>query len=422
MNILFLSTEIPYPPDGGHHLRTFNVLKILAKENTIFLVAFAQDPSELQYVDEMKKYCRLVNVFPVAKTGKNPQFVSLIARNLFSRSPLVARRYYLREAAKRMLEIVREHHIDLVHIDMLALGSYRHLFSDVPVLLTDHNVEFIRLLRWSNIEKNRLLKLFLRYQYSKLKKFEIETCRQVDHCAVVSHTDLITLGELCQNGHYSVIPNGVDTSFFHPLPIAAQADQIIWVGGMGGPYNADAVNYFLTSIWPIIQQQRPQTIIDFFGASPTRLLKETAARDKRVRMHGFVDDIRPPVQAAMVFIAPIRSGSGTKIKVLNAMAQAKAVVATSIALEGIEYVDGVTACRADDPISFARATLELLDHPEIAVRIGKQARALIEQKYCWRIIARDIHKLYAMIHSRIAYQKKSWQTTGEEEGALLNAT
>jgi polysaccharide biosynthesis protein PslH len=420
MNILFLSTEIPFPADGGHHLRTLNVLKILAQYHNIFLVAFAQDPSELQYVPEMEKYCRMVKVFPVAKTGKNPAFLSLIARNLFSRSPLVARRYYLPAAAGFMQKVVETHNIDLVHIDMLALGSYRHLFKDTPVLLTDHNVEFIRLYRWSQVEKNPLVKLFLRYQYKKLKKFEIETCRRVDHCTVVSHTDLITLGELCQDGHYSVIPNGVDIDYFYPLSSPTQANRLIWVGGMGSPYNADAVDYFLTSIWPLIRQRRPQVQVDFIGSSPTALLRKAAALDANIRVLGFVDDIRTPVQEAAVFIAPIRSGSGTKIKVLNAMAQAKAVVATSIALEGIEATDGESAYCADDPETYAQRVLELLDRPELAGQMGRNARTLIETKYSWTVIDRDIKQLYTMIHSRICSKKEKRPATFAEKQILLN--
>ncbi len=401
MNILFLSTEIPYPPDGGHHLRTLNVLKILARDHNIFMVAFAQNPAELQYVPEMEKYCRLVKVYPIARTGKNPAFLALMLRNLFSRAPLVARRYYLSAAARYLQDMVHNHHIDLVHIDMLALGCYRHLFRNIPVLLTDHNVEFIRLYRWSQIEKNPLVKLFLRYQYRKLKQFEIETCRRVDYCTVVSHTDLITLGELCQNGHYSVIPNGVDTDFFYPMDIASLTNRLIWVGGMSGPYNADAVDFFLTSVWPLIRRRRPQVQVQFIGSSPTALLRKTAGVDANVRVAGYVDDIRVSVQEASVFIAPIRSGSGTKIKVLNAMAQGKAVVATSIALEGIEVTDGVNAYTADHPEIFAQRVLELLDHPERALQMGQEARTLIEHKYSWTVIARDIEQLYAMINSRL---------------------
>jgi glycosyltransferase involved in cell wall biosynthesis len=420
MNILFLSTEIPFPADGGHHLRTLNVLKILAKDHNIFLVAFAQDAAEFRHIPEMEKYCRMVKVFPVAKTGKNPAFLFQIVRNLFSRLPLVARRYYLPTAAHFVQEAVKTQNIDLVHIDMLALGSYRHLFGATPVLLTDHNVEFIRLYRWSQVEKNPLVKLFLRYQYLKLKKFEIETCRDVDHCTVVSHTDLITLGELCQNGHYSVIPNGVDTDFFQPVSASMQANRLIWVGGMGGPYNADAVDYFLASIWPLIRRQRPQVRVDFIGSSPTALLRKTADLDPNVRALGFVDDIRTQVQEATVFIAPIRSGSGTKIKVLNAMAQAKAVVATSIALEGIEAADGEAVYTADDPATFARRVLELLEQPDLAERIGRNARILIETKYSWTVIDRDIKQLYAMIHSRIRNKRKQQPTTFTEKEMLFN--
>lgn len=396
MNILFLSTEIPFPADGGHHLRTFNVLKILAKEHNIYMVAFAQDPSELQYVQEIEKYCRLVKVFPVAKTGKNPAFLFLMLRNLFSNSPLVAHRYYQTPATKFVQDLVRTHDIDLIHIDMLALGSYRHLFRGKPVLLTDHNVEFVRLERWFAFEKNPLLKLYLQYQHRKLKNFEIETCRQVDHCIVVSDFDLIILGNSCQQGRYCVVPNGVDTAFFLPSFESQIPNHMVWVGGMRGPYNSDAVNYFISEIWPRIHRYKPDVTVNFIGAAPTSPLRKAAEKDKRISILGHVEDVRPYVDKAAVFIAPIRCGSGTKIKVLNAMSQAKAIVATSIAVEGIEVENGANVFIADTPDEFAKRAVELLSNPQLVIKLGSHARKLIEEKYNWELIAQDLLRLYGL--------------------------
>jgi glycosyltransferase involved in cell wall biosynthesis len=109
---------------------------------------------------------------------------------------------------------------------------------------------------------------------------------------------------------------------------------------------------------------------------------------------GFVPDIRPIVQRGSVFIAPIRTGSGTKIKVLNAMAQAKPVVATTVAAEGIDVTPGENILIADDPEEFAKKVLYLLRNEEIAKKIGERARKLMEKKYNWDLIAENIHKIY----------------------------
>jgi len=394
MNILFLSPEIPYPLIGGHHLRTYNIIRILAERHQLYLIAFAQHAREMQYAEEMKKYCQEVSLFPVAKTGFHLPFIRLALCNLCSAEPLIAQRYFIKSVAELIRTMIKQKNIHLLHLDMLALGLYRTCAEGIPVVLTDHNVEFLRLQRWAEVESNPCLKLFLRLQLAKLKRFEIDQCSSVDHCTFVSHSDLVVLGNLSESGHYSVIPNGVDTSYFYPLAIPADAGKLIWVGGMRGPHNADAVDYFLEAIWPRIEKAVPETTVDFIGEAPTSRLAKAAGQDPRLKVLGLVADIREAVQRATVFLAPIRSGSGTKIKVLNAMAQAKAVVATPMAVEGIEVTDGNHLFIAIDPDEFAQRVIQLLTDRPLAEQMGLNARKLIETKYSWPVIAREVHRLY----------------------------
>jgi len=419
MNILFLSPEIPFPPDGGHHLRTQNILKILAQKHEIYFVAFAQNRTEFEYVAEMEKYCKQVHLFAVAKTGFNAKFILLALRNFFSRTPVIAQRYFLKSACQKIKEIQQTQSIDLVHIDMLALGLYQSCFSETPVLLTDHNVESLRLYRWMKVHNNPLFKAYLWFQYQKMRLFEKRICSTVTHCTVVSHHDLILLGNLCEKGHFSVIPNGVDTDYFCPMEGPSFPLRMVWVGGMKSPYNADAVDYFLAKIWPIIREAVPSASIDFIGAAPTDRLLRCAAQDRRLNVLGFLPDIRRQVQQAGVFIAPIRSGSGTKLKVLNAMAQAKAVVATTCAAEGIEAQDGKHIFIAQDHRHFADLVIRLLRHPQIAEQVGRDARRLIEETYSWRVIARDLDVLYESFHQRRPFVEPIARKTANPTAAVF---
>jgi len=394
MNILFLSTENPYPPDGGHHLRTYNILKILASRHKIYFVGFAQDESEFKYIPEIKKFCETVDIYKVSKTGYNKTFFRLACKNLFLSYPLVAQRYFIEEARERIDQILVRHSIDLVHMDMLALGLYRGLLKDTPVILTNHNVESLRLYRWIEIEKNLLLKSFLFYQYIKLKEFEKRMCRVFNLCIVVSDYDKSYLNNLCGMDNFAVVPNGVDIHYFGPESVEVRRNHLVWVGGMTGPYNSDAVDFFIEKIWPVIKYEVPGATIDFVGGGPTQKLRNKALEDKSVQVLGFVPDIRPIVQRGSVFIAPIRTGSGTKIKVLNAMAQAKPVVATTVAAEGIDVTPGENILIADDPEEFAKKVLYLLRNEEIAKKIGERARKLMEKKYNWDLIAENIHRIY----------------------------
>jgi glycosyltransferase involved in cell wall biosynthesis len=394
MKILFLSTENPYPPNGGHHLRTFNVLKILARQHEIYFVGFAQDKREFKYIPEIKRFCETVDIYEVSKTGYNKSFVLLACKNLFSRYPLIARRYFIPEARERIEQLLDQYSIDVVHMDMLALGLYRGMLKDTPVILTNHNVESLRIYRWMQIEKNLFLKSFLFYQYLKLRSFEQGICPKFDRCVVVSEYDKNYLRGLCGNNNFVVIPNGVDTDYFKPESVEVQRDRLVWVGGMTGPYNSDAVDFFIQKVWPLVKDKAPGATIDFAGGGPTQTLRNKASEDKSVQVLGFVPDIRPIVQRASVFVAPVRVGSGTKIKVLNAMAQGKPVVATTIAAEGIDVTPEENILIADDPKEFAEKIAYLLNHGQIAGEIGKKARELIEEKYSWDVIADDIQKTY----------------------------
>ena len=402
MNILFLSTENPYPPDCGHHLRTLNILELLAKQNKIYFLGFSQKESELQYIPNIKPFCETVDIFLIPRKGYNLKFLFVAFKNLFSKNPLVAQRYFLKSAQNKISELIKNYPIDFVHVDMLALGLFRKNYNDIPTILTNHNVESLRLFRWMKQEKNLVIKAYLYYQYRKLRKFEKTICPQFDRCITVSKEDNRYLIELCRKDNFAIIPNGVNIDYFKPQKTKIEADKLVWVGAMDGPYNADAVDYFLEEILPLIQEKVPQVKIDFLGRGATKKLKE-ASQNPNIKIHGFVEDVRPYINRAAVYIAPIRSGSGTKIKVLNALSLGKAVVTTPVGAEGIDVIDNENIMIANTPREFADKTIHLLQHPKETIIMGNKGRQLIEETYDWKIIERDMTNLYrevAMLESK----------------------
>lgn len=400
MNILFLSPENPYPPQGGHHLRSYNVLRLLAQDHRIFFVGFSQGNADFYYIPQLGKLCETVDIFRVPRTGYNLPFLREAVKNLFQPHPLIAERYLLKAARQRIRELMERCAIDLVHIDMLACALYRDGMEGVPVLVTNHNVESLRLQRRCQVTANPFLRSYLLYQSRKLYRFEREMCSRFDCCITVSAADRDYLQQMSGASRFAVIPNGVDTGYFRPVEGEETTGRLVWVGGMATAYNADAVDFFIGQIWPLITRLVPGVTIDFIGHSPTAKLRQTAAIDPRVRLFGFVDDVRPLVQSAALFIAPIRSGSGTKIKVLNAMAQAKAVVGTTVAAEGIEARDGFHLCIADEPGLFAERVAGLLADPSRREQMGRAAQHLIEQKYSWDVIDMQMKRLYGQFETK----------------------
>jgi sugar transferase (PEP-CTERM/EpsH1 system associated) len=397
MNVLFLSTENPFPPDHGHHIRTYYLLKNLAAQHRIFFLAFAQNEKELTHKAELEKFCASVELIwlPQGK-WRWRMYIAMLA-NLFSLQPYTVTRYASAEANLCIQRLLSNQRIDLIHFDLPHLAAYLSHASSLPRILVTHNVESLRLRRWAKVERNYFLKLYLYYQYAKLYRFESKLCPQFDKCTTVSEVDKQILAAMCRHDNFASVPNGVDVEYFRPNGNGKFGEGLVWAGSMSGAYNRDAVDFFLTKIAPLIHRRLPMAKMQFVGAAPTRLLEKCARENARIQFAGYVDDIRPYVDNAAVFIAPIRSGSGTKVKILNAMAQAKPVVTMPVGAEGIEAVPDEEILIANDENEFAEKTIFLLQHPQRAHEIGLRARRVIEKLYDWKIVAATMNSLYEKV-------------------------
>ncbi|RLI62703.1 MAG: hypothetical protein DRO67_06900, partial [Candidatus Asgardarchaeum californiense] len=331
------------------------------------------------------------------------KFYSLLFLNLFSPLPFTVHKYFTFKMKKTIDWILNQYDISLVHFDMLPLVYYMFCsktLKQLPTVLVNHNVEYLRILRWAKIETNPLKKWYLYFQSLKLRLFEKKVCEKVDKVVVVSQIDKFQLQKLSPKARFEVIPNGVDISYFKSKSILNFSNTLIWVGGMGEAHNRKSVEYFLKKIFPLIINEIPDIKVFFIGASPCSKLLNMAEKYPNIRILGYVDDIRPHVQKISIFIAPIISGSGTKIKVLNALAMGKPVVTTSIGAEGIDVTPGENIIIADTPEEFAEKVIELLKNPKKAKELGEKGRKLIEEKYSWDVISVKIYKTYDELLSK----------------------
>lgn len=411
MNILFLSTENPYPPDHGHHLRTYYVLRHLAEENRVFFVGFSQSQEDIKYKTHLESFCTNVDIFAIPGRAQKLRFGFSAACNLFSSWPFSVQRYYQRAAVHRIREILNTERIDVIHFDMIHLAPYLKVVGNTSSVAVNHNVESLRLLRLAGVQKRLWKRLLLLLQYQKMRSFEQQMCGKFRRLIAVSEADAELFEMECQLQNVAVIPNGVDTDFFKPSNNGVMPDSLVWVGGMASPYNRDAVEYFLDGIFPKICLAQPRINVSFVGNAPPAKLREHQNRYPRnIEIMGYVADVRPFIMRASIFVAPIRCGSGTKIKILNAMAMGKAVITTALGVEGIKAKPGRDIIVTDTPEEFADSILYLLAHPEIATKMGGNARRIIEQFYDWRVIYEQIDKLYSELPQNAFLVQKVKQT------------
>jgi glycosyltransferase involved in cell wall biosynthesis len=192
---------------------------------------------------------------------------------------------------------------------------------------------------------------------------------------------------------YEVVENGVDVDFFAPLPVV-DGHSLIFAGRLDQYSNRDAILHFMDAAWPLLTARYPDVTITIVGSNPPERLTAMAAADPRITVTGFVDDVRPYFARAAVAICPIRDGGGTRIKVLDAIAQAKPLVSTSIGCEGIEVTAERDVLIADDPPAFARQIGRLFDDPTLRASLARQARATAVQVYSWDILGAKLAALY----------------------------
>jgi polysaccharide biosynthesis protein PslH len=396
MNILFLSTRSPYPLISGHSLRTYHILKGAAQKHNVTLVTFVQLPEhelKKENLDHLRSFCKAVYPFKIPADFSRLKFASSLFLNLFSTLPFVAKKYDVPEVREKIREILSKEKIDLVHVDMLPLSVYINEFKDLPKILVNHNVESMRLYRWFQTESNPVKKAYLGIQYPKLRSFERSAMERFDCCVVVSEKDKELLRGMGVKNNIAVVPNGTDTNFFKPMGRKKIENSVLWLGHMDVHTNKDAVIYFWREIFPLLQKQYPQAHMTFVGTAPPREIEEAASKNENIRVTGFVDDVRPYIDEAEVMVVPLRIGSGTRLKILDAMAMGKAIVSTSVGCEGLDVSDGKNILIADDPEYFAAQIISVLEREEIKVLLQINARRLSET-YDWNTIINTQEMIY----------------------------
>lgn len=381
--ILVLTSRLPYPPGEGHQLRTFHLLRALASAHQVHLLSCLRPDDSLDKYGPLREMLAGFETFPLAVTRSRWETMRAAGGSLLTPPPFVVRKYEIAALRARLAEMVTG--FDLVHIDMLPLMAYAdHVPVSTPVVLNAHNVEQLLLERRIEIERDAFARWFLQRQLPRLRTFERRACERADAILACSPADAEQLRGLSPSTPVHVVPNGVDLEHNRPGARAPQASQLVFVGQMSWFPNRDGMEWFLAEVLPRVVAARPEVRLIVVGKSDgLRVPRDVAAN---VQLTGFVDDVRPYVDGAAVYVVPLRSGSGTRLKILEAMALGKAIVTTTVGAEGIELEHGVDAMFADSAEDFAGAVLQLMSEPPEVRRLGKNARTVAERSYGWDAI------------------------------------
>jgi sugar transferase (PEP-CTERM/EpsH1 system associated) len=398
--ILLLTPDLPYPPHQGAAIRSFNLLKNLASRHDIHLLSFIQEGNTSKRTSPLSKYCSNIATVPPPRRSTKRRALSV----LFSAKPDMALRLPSPEFTNQLrIHLMRER-FDFVQVEAIEMAQYgleikeMNLPSPPLVIFDDINAEYLLQRRAFETDTKHpslwLGALYSLIQWQKLRRYEREVCRRMDRVVVVSQADRKALQRLLPGLDSTVVPNGVDSNYYSPAGMEGESDTaLVFTGKMDFRPNVDAVLWFAHKVWPLIQEAIPETRFKVVGRNPhPRLdhLKELPG----ITLTGYVEDIRPYIAEAGVYVVPLRVGGGTRLKVLEAMSMSKGIVSTSMGCEGIDITPEQELFIGDEPLSFAEKTVNLMRDRERRQELGLAARRLVEDRYDWQHIASLMERVY----------------------------
>jgi sugar transferase (PEP-CTERM/EpsH1 system associated) len=394
MRILWLKSDLLLPLDKGGKLRTWHLMRHLARQHEITYLAFKEPGQPAADVIGMHEVAAHVETIARAEPAKGTiPFFADAAMHLVDPLPYAVGKYRSRGYRLRLEALLAQRTFDLVVCDFLFPAVNLPKRLPCPAVIFTHNVESEIWRRHAETKSSPIGKLLYGAQYRRMLRYEGRTLARFDGVLAVSDADRDTFtqlypGAIKQPVH--VVPTGVDTEYFAPSPQSPVVNSnLIFTGSMDWLPNEDAMLHFCRDVLPLIRAEEPGVTLTIVGRTPTPAVKKLAD-DPAVTVTGRVDDVRPFMRDAAVYIVPLRIGGGTRLKIFEAMSMAKAVVSTTIGAEGLPVAHGVNAILADEPPHFARAVVDLLRDEQRRRQIEAAARTLVVERYDWSAVAGEL--------------------------------
>ena len=390
MKVLMLTPYLPYPLVSGGQIRTYNLLKHLSKHHDITLFALIKHESERQHLKELQKYCAKIELF---KRTENPFVLRNILLAGFSSYPFVVTRNLPLDMKQSVADELGRVKYDLIHAETFYMMP-NIPETKIPIILAEQTIEYLGYQDYMK-KANPLLRPILAIDIAKIKYWERSFWKKADKLITMSEEDKDFIErELKRKLNINVVANGVDLEFFSGVKKRLPKDPtVLFVGTFKWLPNIEAVEEIVKKIWPLILAKLPNAKLKIVGFSPTDKIKAYAS-DPTIEVLGGIDDIRDAFATAHVLLAPIRSGKGTRYKVLEAMITSTPVVATTLAVEGLDLKNGQEVLIADTSAGLAEATVKLLKDTSLQSKLGNAGEQIVRHGYSWDIIAKDLDKVY----------------------------
>ncbi len=386
MRILWIKTEFLHPVDKGGRIRTYQMLREIAKSHHVTYLTLDDGTAAPDAMTLASEYSAEVVRIPYTPAPKGSiGFYGELLGNVVSSLPYAVSRY----RSPAMADAIREHvgAADLLVCDFLTPAVNVPRGLGVPTVLFQHNVEAMIWERHAAVARSTVRKQYMKEQWRRMVRFERDECHRFDHVVAVSPQDADVMRAQYGVDNVSHVPTGVDIEYFTPTGREDRHPrELVFTGSMDWMPNDDAMIWFAEDILPLVRSSVPDLRVTIVGRSPSQRLTNLAGATG-MEVTGRVPDVRPYLERASAFIVPMRVGGGTRLKIYEAMAMGLPVVSTSIGAEGLPVSDGVTALLRDSPRAFADALVSVLQDDALRSRIGTDGQQLVREKYGWAGVA-----------------------------------
>lgn len=402
MRMIWLGHFVPYPPRGGNLQRSHHLLRLAAERNEVHLVALTQRallPTSEQMeeaTEALRPWVASMTVHSIPADRSRLAWYGLVGRAFLNSRPY--EELWLRQPAlARALNSLerRVGPVDLIHADTIGMWQYLPHRKGLAVVLNHHNIESQLTARRAARERSRLRRLYFSHDAAKLRRLEARICPTASINLVVSALDAARLLALAPGSDVAVVDNGVDTDYFRATHTEPEVPgRLLFVASMAWYPNAAAATYLVREVWPAIKARDPDSRLVLVGPDPPADVVRAAAIDSKLTVTGFVNDVRPYFEQAEIYLCPIRDGGGTRLKVLDALAMQRPIVATALAVEGLDLTPEVHYLRAESPNEFAEQVLRLRSDPGLRRRLAEAGRCVVEATYAWPRIGERLAEAY----------------------------
>ncbi len=387
MKTLIVSPFSPYPLVFGGAIRLYHLVKMFATFSETTLLAYASwsDGEDVQaHLEQICQRAILVN-------GKPTPSGRLRARSLLSARSFQYHSHYTPHFQRRIDELLRHERFDCIVIEQTQMGYFRYDQPGALRILDMQNIEHELLLRRASVEQNLPKRAGLWVEGVKFRREELALCKNFDLIFTPSERERDVLRKLGGMPPVESLPNSIDPEFF-PLRVGAPAgNEITFIGTTHVDANRDGLIYFMEEIFPLIERRVPDLTLKIVGGSPP---PEIVAYGRRpnVEVTGYVKDVRDYMARAKVLVVPLRSGGGTRLKILEGLSYGVPTVSTSIGAEGLALKDGEQILLGDTPQRFADQVVRLLGDAALQERLRLAGRVAAEEGYSWRAVGQQLQR------------------------------